>query len=141
MKLAAINGRSIIINPYINQSAIPVVKIMYINNDIPLVSFVLNILITCGRNAQVVHAAAVKPIIVAQDNSTSAPFFKMYAPGLVICVMATLASVNIVVKVYMNRLGTQVPRFFTPRRLIFFWQVAVTVNISYKCNFKVQVNL
>lgn len=40
---AAIIGISFIQIPYINQQAIPVVKIIYIPNEIPLVSFVFNI--------------------------------------------------------------------------------------------------
>ena len=66
IEFASIIGKSIVSKPYTTHNKIPVVKITYINREISLVFFVFTVLITCGKKAMVVHAAASKPMIVIQ---------------------------------------------------------------------------
>lgn len=60
--LAAITGISFRSIPYISQSRMPLVNMLYMTSDIPLVSFVRTIFIICGSNEKVVQAAAARPI-------------------------------------------------------------------------------
>ena len=64
MALATRMGILLLYNPNRNHSKVPVAKSEYINNDIPLVSFVWIVFIACGRNEAVVNKAAAKPKIV-----------------------------------------------------------------------------
>ena len=56
--LARIRGKSLVKNPYNNQRKTPVVRMLYIPNEISLVFFVLIVFITWGKNEEVVHTAA-----------------------------------------------------------------------------------
>lgn len=61
---AAMIGISHTMMPYISHKNMPVVNIMYIGKERLLVSRVFMIFTAWGRNATVVHAAAINPTMV-----------------------------------------------------------------------------
>jgi hypothetical protein len=61
--------------PYRSHIRVPNAKREYIARDIPEVSFVLIVLMACGMNEAVVHAAATSPIIVVKFMK------KVFLPG------------------------------------------------------------
>lgn len=65
-----INGGFLKSIPYVNQKERPIVKMIYINNEISLVCFVLKILISWGKKATVVHTVAINPIIIVKFISS-----------------------------------------------------------------------
>ena len=67
MALATITGMLLVKIPKSNHSAQPVVKSMYIANEMQVVSFVLMVLTACGINEAVVPNAAAKPGICIQS--------------------------------------------------------------------------
>ncbi len=66
MAFAISTGRSLENNPYRNQRIVPVVKMIYMYNEMPEVSFVLIVLIACGKKEIVVQNAAANPAIEIQ---------------------------------------------------------------------------
>ena len=62
--LAIDTGTSWFNIPYISHNKVPEAKKVYINNDMPVVFFVLIVLTACGKNDPVVQKAAINPIIV-----------------------------------------------------------------------------
>lgn len=64
--LATTSGKLLLNRPKRNHSKVPVAKREYINNEMPVVSFVRIVLIACGRNEAVVNKAAAKPKIVIE---------------------------------------------------------------------------
>ena len=67
--LATTIGILLLNRPKRNHSKVPVAKREYINNEMPVVSFVRIVLIACGRKDAVVRAAAAKPKIVIASIS------------------------------------------------------------------------
>ena len=62
--MAKITGKLLVIIPKANHKTVPIVNNEYIDNEIPLVSFVLMVFIACGKKESVVQNAANKPMIV-----------------------------------------------------------------------------
>ncbi len=67
MAFAQIIGRLFMMIPYISHNSMPIENITYIGTDRSCVRFVLYILYACGKNANVVHAAASIPMRVMRS--------------------------------------------------------------------------
>ena len=65
--LAIITGILLLKSPKRNQSKVPNAKREYINNEMPLVSFVRMVLIAWGKKDAVVNMAAAKPKMVMES--------------------------------------------------------------------------
>jgi hypothetical protein len=61
IKLAAIMGRSFIMNPYTSHSATPNEKIVNMLSERSFADLDFHVLKTCGKKAMVVQAPATKP--------------------------------------------------------------------------------
>jgi hypothetical protein len=64
--LATITGMLLLKIPNSNHKAVPNVKMEYMSNEIPEVSFVRMVCIACGKKEKVVQAAATNPNIVIE---------------------------------------------------------------------------
>jgi hypothetical protein len=79
MLLAMLTGKLLVSKPYISHNKVPVVKTVYIDRDMPDVSFVFMVLMAWGTNEMVVPKAASSPSKVTKFiNKTIFGFFPRF---------------------------------------------------------------